>query len=73
MADGMKGNRFRKSVRVRNQNIKLSIPIKNIDLPQKLHRRTKAKRIQERKRVLGRSIEQRTNWMLNFIAICGYY
>ena len=33
--------------------------IKNIDLPQKLHRRTKAKRIRERKRVLGRSIEQR--------------
>ena len=41
--------------------------IKNIDLPQKLHRRTKAKRIQERKRVLGRSIEQRTNWMLNLL------
>ena len=33
--------------------------IKNIDLPQKLHRRTKAKRIRERKRVLGRSIEER--------------
>ena len=28
-------------------------------MPQKLHRRTKAKRIRERKRVLGRSIEQR--------------
>ena len=34
--------------------------IKNIDLPQMLHRRTKAKRIRERKRVLGRSIEQRS-------------
>lgn len=34
------------------------LSIKNIDLSQKLRRRTKAKRIRDSKRVLGRSIEE---------------
>ena len=35
------------------------LPIKNIDLPEKLHRNTKAKRVRENKKILGRSIEER--------------
>lgn len=35
------------------------LPIKNIDLPEKLRRNTKAKRVRENKRRLGRSIEER--------------
>ena len=35
------------------------LPIKNIDLPEKLHRNTKAKRVHENKKIIGRSIEER--------------
>ena len=35
------------------------LPIKNIDLPEKLRRNTKAKRVRENKKNLGRSIEER--------------
>ena len=35
------------------------LPIENIDLPKKLRRNTKAKRVRENKKVLGRSIEER--------------
>ena len=35
------------------------LPIKNIDLPEKLRRSTKAKRVRENRKVLGRSIEDR--------------
>ena len=35
------------------------LPIKNIDLPEKLHRNTKAKKVRENKKILGRSIEER--------------
>ena len=35
------------------------LPIKNIDLPEKLRRRTKAKKARENKKILGRSIEER--------------
>ena len=35
------------------------LPIKNIDLSEKLRRSTKAKRVRENRKVLGRSIEDR--------------
>ena len=35
------------------------LPIKNIDLPEKLRRNTKAKKARENKKILGRSIEER--------------
>ena len=35
------------------------LPIKNIDLPEKLRRNTKAKKARENKKNLGRSIEER--------------
>ena len=35
------------------------LPIRNIDLPEKLRRSTKAKRVRENRKVLGRSIEDR--------------
>lgn len=35
------------------------LPIKNIDLPEKLRRNTKAKKVRENRRNLGRSIEER--------------
>ena len=35
------------------------LTIKNIDLPEKLHRNTKQKKVNENKRVLGKSIEER--------------
>ena len=35
------------------------LPIKNIDLPEKLNRNTKEKRVRENKKILGRSIEER--------------
>ena len=35
------------------------LPIKNIDLPEKLRRNTKAKKVRENKKNLGRSIEER--------------
>ena len=35
------------------------LPIRNIDLPEKLRRNTKRKKINENKRILGRSIEER--------------
>lgn len=35
------------------------LPIKNIDLPEKLRRNTKRKKINENKRILGKSIEER--------------
>lgn len=35
------------------------LPIKNIDLPEKVSRNTKAKKVRENKKILGRSIEER--------------
>lgn len=35
------------------------LPIKNIDLPEKLRRNTKAKKVRESRKILGRSIEER--------------
>lgn len=35
------------------------LPIKNIDLPEKLRRKTKSKKVRENKKKLGRSIEER--------------
>ena len=41
------------------------LPIKNIDLPEKLRRNTKAKRVKENKRKLGKSIEERPEYIQN--------
>ena len=41
------------------------LPIKNIDLPEKPRRNTKAKRIKENKRKLGKSIEERPEYIQN--------
>ena len=35
------------------------LPIKNIDLPEKLRRNTKSKRVRENRKNLGKSIEER--------------
>ncbi|KZM54381.1 IS30 family transposase [Aeribacillus pallidus] len=41
--------------------IKGQIAVKNIDLPMKLRRNTKTKRVRKNKRILGQSIEERTS------------
>ena len=48
------------------------LPIKNIDLPEKLHRNTKAKRVRENKKILGRSIEECPE-IVNSRAEVGYW
>ena len=40
------------------------IPIKNIDLPEKLHRNTKSREIRENRKNLGKSIEERRNTLI---------